>query len=238
MSREHDSSAEHEQEAFRTVCLDEKEQDRNDADAPATTSALQYVQANFQQSSHSLADTQFTDDAQQFLSSDSSRDNLGMDAEIRSWPLPHDDSFYYTEAGNPNGRLNEEQIPIEASPRHTDVARPNWRRAAVGNGMAGSFYDYSTRSEHLSDRLFFQAQIIAPSTALVAASQQAIQECHALVLENQALQKDVDFKEAKVARLRDSARAARSKLAAIEARNDNMQAMLKKHDKDGRREVL
>lgn len=176
-------------------------------------SVLNYIDANYQQSSHSLADTQCTTDSSKHNWRLGSSHNLNMDAAILSRPhLPRTSPCYYLQAGDPhNPNANTDTSNDSTSPpliddddeQRTDTLRgANWRVHAHASGRAGSYYDYSTHAQHLRDRLFFQAQLLPPDVALQGATTQALQDYAALELENKLLERVVGEKEEAVQELR------------------------------------
>lgn len=199
-------------------------------------SVLHYVDANYQHSSHSLVDTQYTTDDSKHNWRLGSSYNLNMDAVINSRCLPRTSRCYYLQAGNldpkPNddttntGRvshpvldkddsdISEYALPSPPSPSQT-AARPDWRAHAYASGRAGSYYDYSVHPEHLRDRLFYQAQLLPPDVALQGATTQALQDYAALEIENKVLERVVGEKEARVTELSVAVRLREGTLAML-----------------------
>lgn len=199
-----------------------------DVETPHPT--FNHVRANYEPSSHSLADTQFTQDDPKYAWSTSN--NCGADAPILSGLVSHQESLYFLNAGRPVS-VASDTPKIPNAEALSPPSRPEWRSHAQRSGRAGNCYTHTRDAEHLRDRLFWQSYLIDKDSALLAASHQAAQESRSIQLEIEATQQNVYHKESQLQDVQERAEIAKLRLTQLEAGNKALQNSIEHRNEQG-----
>ena len=124
--------------------------------------------------------------------------------QIYSVPDPRSEpSLYYLDNGrlrstNPREKQDGQSHPYRYGSSRarpvpgnifpvTETVGPDWRLHALGRNKAGHWSMQDFSEQHLADRLFYNANIIAPVDHLAGSQKAAAQDLKAIHMENQAL---------------------------------------------------
>ncbi|KPI41535.1 uncharacterized protein AB675_9069 [Cyphellophora attinorum] len=187
-------------------------------------SSFQTLQARYQASSYSLADTQFTQDEKIF-----GRDYGTTLILPRSRLIPRSKSLHYLKAGRIVSNDSQTTIvphTLSLSPPHDATKRPDWRTYAWRFRRAGNFYTHTLDTDHLRDRLFFQPTLMSADTSLAAGVYQAHQEVRAMQLEIDVLQQAISSEEIHLEHLRERLDLARVRYSQLQAGSQAMDTAL------------
>ena len=158
-------------------------------------------------------------------------------------------SLYYLDSGrlgstNPRKRLHglshpyrygssrAQPVPGNTFPI-TEAVDPDWRLHALGRNRAGHWSMEDFSEQHLADRLFYNANIIAPVDHLAGSQRAAAQDLEAMHLNNQALKASSAKAEANANQLEEYVGTLRSKLREIDMEIDTLRTCL-----EGRKESV
>ena len=115
----------------------------------------------------------------------------------------------------------------------TETVDPDWRLQALGRNKAGHWSMQDFTEQHLADRLFYNANIIAPIDHLVGSNKAVVQDLDAMHMENQALRASSAASDANSKRLEEYVGNLRRRLEEIEEDIDTLRSTL-----DGRSDTV